>query len=122
MFDGKPPTMKSGELEKRMEKRADAQVALEKAKEEGNDEEIDKQSRRLVKVSKDHVEDCKKLLKLMGVPYVQATCEAESQCAEVGCCLLINFFCEINFTNFFLNNSLSRREKFTPLELRIWMP
>ena len=122
VFDGKPPTMKSGELEKRMEKRADAQVALEKAKEEGNDEEIDKQSRRLVKVSKDHVEDCKKLLKLMGVPYVQAPCEAESQCAEVGCCLLINFFCEINYTIFFLNNSLSGREKFTPLELRIWMP
>lgn len=83
VFDGKPPTMKSGELEKRMEKRADAEAALVKAKEEGNEEEIDKQSRRLVKVSKEHVEDCKKLLTYMGVPYVSAPCEAESQCAEL---------------------------------------
>ena len=35
VFDGKPPTMKGGELEKRMAKRADATAALEKAKEEG---------------------------------------------------------------------------------------
>ena len=83
VFDGKPPTLKSGELEKRMEKRADAEAALVKAKEEGNDEEIDKQSRRLVKVGKEHVEDCKRLLTFMGVPYVSAPCEAESQCAEL---------------------------------------
>ena len=83
VFDGKPPTMKSGELDKRTEKRADAEAALAKAKEEGNEEEIDKQSRRLVKVGKDHVEDCKTLLGFMGVPYVSAPCEAESQCAEL---------------------------------------
>merc|ERR1719266_2779771 len=51
VFDGKPPTMKAGELEKRKEKRDEAQAALEKAKEEGNMEEVDKQNRRLVKVT-----------------------------------------------------------------------
>ena len=42
--------MKAGELEKRGERRAEAMAAIEKAKEEGDMEEVDKQSRRIVKV------------------------------------------------------------------------
>ncbi len=75
VFDGKPPTLKSGELEKRGEKRAEAEAALAKAKEEGNEEEVDKQSRRLVKVGKEHVKEAKHLLGLMGIPTVEAPCE-----------------------------------------------
>merc|ERR1719209_1825113 len=78
VFDGKPPQMKAGELEKRTEKREVAQAALEKAKEEGDMEEVDKQNRRLVKVTKEHVEEVKVLLKHMGIPWVQAPCEAEA--------------------------------------------
>jgi phage FluMu protein Com len=35
---------------------------------------VDKFNRRLVKVTKTHAEECKKLLKLMGVPYVDVKC------------------------------------------------
>ena len=37
----------------------------------GNQQDIDKFSRRLVKVTKTHVDECKQLLKLMGIPYVE---------------------------------------------------
>lgn len=43
--------------------------ALDAATEAGDKEEIDKQSRRLVKVTPSHVEEAKKLLTLMGVPF-----------------------------------------------------
>ncbi|KAG8229851.1 hypothetical protein J437_LFUL009126 [Ladona fulva] len=83
VFDGKPPQLKSGELTKRQERREEAQKALEKAEETGDMEQVDKFNRRLVKVTKNHAEECKQLLKLMGVPYVNAPCEAEAQCAAL---------------------------------------
>lgn len=83
VFDGKPPQMKSGELNKRAERRAEAQVALDKATEAGEQADIDKFNRRLVKVTKQHSEDAKNLLKFMGVPFVDAPCEAEAQCAAL---------------------------------------
>lgn len=51
----------------------------------GDAEEVDKFTRRLVKVTKDHVAECKKLLQLMGIPYIEAPCEAEAQCAALVC-------------------------------------
>ena len=36
----------------------------------GDAENVEKFSRRLVKVTKEHNEECKKLLTLMGIPYV----------------------------------------------------
>lgn len=37
----------------------------------GEQENIDKFSKRLVKVTKQHNEECKRLLTLMGVPYIE---------------------------------------------------
>lgn len=83
VFDGKPPDMKSGELLKRTERRDEAQKQLEKATEAGDQAEMEKFNRRLVKVTKEHNAEAKELLKLMGVPYIDAASEAEAQCAAM---------------------------------------
>lgn len=83
VFDGKPPTMKNGELAKRLERRKEAAEKLELAEEEGNVEEANKMSKRTVKITSVHSDECKKLFELMGVPYIDAPCEAEAQCAKL---------------------------------------
>ncbi|KAH8290633.1 hypothetical protein KR054_004643 [Drosophila jambulina] len=83
VFDGKPPDLKSGELAKRAERREEAEKALKAATDAGDDAGIEKFNRRLVRVTKDHANEAKELLSLMGVPYVEAPCEAEAQCAAL---------------------------------------
>ncbi|KAJ0394553.1 hypothetical protein P43SY_010605 [Pythium insidiosum] len=83
VFDGKPPTLKSGELAKRKDKRDAAQAGLEAATEAGNVEDIERFNKRLVRATPQHNEDCKELLRLMGVPVLTAPCEAEATCAAL---------------------------------------
>eukprot|EP01068_Selenidium_serpulae_P008981 Selendium_serpulae@DN5123_c0_g1_i1.p1 len=81
VFDGKPPELKSGELALRRDRRAAAEKQLAEAVEKGDKDEIKKFTSRTVKVTKEHNEDVKTLLRLIGIPVVEAPCEAEAQCA-----------------------------------------
>lgn len=81
VFDGAPPKLKSGELAKRFARKSEAQESHEEAKETGTAEEVEKFSRRTVRVTREHNAEAQKLLKLMGVPYIIAPTEAEAQCA-----------------------------------------
>ncbi|XP_042437057.1 flap endonuclease 1-A-like [Zingiber officinale] len=83
VFDGQPPELKKEELAKRYSKREDATKDLSTAIETGDLEGIEKYSKRTVKVTKQHNEDCRRLLRLMGVPTIEAPCEAEAQCATL---------------------------------------
>ncbi|XP_056165147.1 flap endonuclease 1-like [Syzygium oleosum] len=77
VFDGKPPDLKKQELAKRFLKGADASEELALAIASQNKQDIEKFSKRTVKVTQQHNEDCKRLLRLMGVPLVEVTILSE---------------------------------------------
>ncbi len=81
VFDGKPPELKLYEIARRRRQRDDALDMWMKAVERGDKEEARKYARRALFLTDDMVEDAKRLLTCMGVPWVQAPAEGEAQAA-----------------------------------------
>jgi len=80
VFDGSPPALKEAEIKRRMKLKEEALAKYERALQEGRIEEARMYASKL----KDYMaEDAKRLLTLMGVPWVQAPSEGEAQAAHL---------------------------------------
>lgn len=78
VFDGKPPDIKRKVLDMRKNIR---KKAAEKMAQAETEEDKIKYFKRSVVITKHQLDECRHMLDLMGVPYIDAPEEADSQCA-----------------------------------------
>jgi len=83
VFDGKPPTLKSTEIERRKKIKKDATIKYEKALSEGNLQDARKYAQQTSVMKDTMVDDSKKILNLFGIPYINAPSEGESTAAHL---------------------------------------
>ena len=81
VFDGIPPTLKEAEIQRRRMVRREAVVKYEKAVTQGEVVEAKRYAQATASLKDTMVEDAKRLLEYLGVPYVQAPSEGEAQAA-----------------------------------------
>ena len=81
VFDGKPPSLKSAEIERRKQIKKDATVKYEKAVADGNMEDARKYAQQTTSMKDGMVEESKHILSLFGIPYIDAPSEGEATAA-----------------------------------------
>ena len=83
VFDGKPPSLKTAEIERRKQIKKDATIKYEKAIAEGNMEDARKFAQQTTSMKDGMVKESKQILTYFGIPYIDAPSEGEATAAHL---------------------------------------
>jgi len=83
VFDGRPPVQKAAEIDRRRQIRQRYEAEADAARRAGDLAQAYSKSTMTSRLTKEMVADARELLRLMGVPIVQAPSEAEAQAAHM---------------------------------------
>jgi flap endonuclease-1 len=83
VFDGIPPTLKAAEIERRRQVKVEAAVHYEKAAAKGDTAKMRMFAQAATSMKDYMQDDSRKLLELMGLPWIQAPSEGEAQAAHM---------------------------------------
>lgn len=106
VFDGKPPKIKEKILQLRKKNRL---KALDKLNFSTNLDDKIKYFKRSVCITRVHMDQCRELLKLMGIPYINAPEEADSQ---------LSYLCKTNLVYAVLTEDMDILTFGSPLIIR----
>lgn len=80
VFDGKPPVLKNETLDKRKEEREMAKRLMD---DEENDDKRTKLFKKSTVITWKQMDQCKEILRAMGIPVIESPEESDSQCANL---------------------------------------
>ena len=83
VFDGKAPSLKAAEIQRRKQIKKDATIKYERAIAEGNMEDARKFAQQTTSMRDGMVKESKKLLECFGIPYIDAQSEGEATAAHL---------------------------------------
>lgn len=83
IFDGKPPSLKAAEIERRKASKMTASIRYEQARLEGDVELAKKYAQQTTVIQDSMIKESKELLDLFGIPTIQAPSEGEATAAHL---------------------------------------
>lgn len=83
VFDGVPPSLKEAEIKRRSKAKEEALLKYEEAIARGDLQEARRYAQATARLKDPMVEDAKRLLDALGIPWVQAPSEGEAQAAFI---------------------------------------
>ncbi|MXY37313.1 MAG: flap endonuclease-1 [Cenarchaeum sp. SB0665_bin_23] len=83
IFDGKPPSLKAAEIERRRASKMTATIRYEQARQEGDMELARKYAQQTTSIQDSMIDDSKEFLNLFGIPTIQAPSEGEATAAHL---------------------------------------